>query len=79
MYNVIYIICYFVDRGLATGIYTTNNPEACQYVCHDANCNIVVVENDVQLQKILQVRFVLFVVLFYREIFLVKKLIYEFL
>jgi len=41
--------------GLACGIYTTNNPEACQYVCSDANCNIVVVENDVQLQKILQV------------------------
>jgi len=41
--------------GLATGIYTTNNPEACQYVCSDASCNIVVVENDVQLQKILQV------------------------
>jgi len=41
--------------GLATGVYTTNNPEACQYVCSDANCNIVVVENDVQLQKILQV------------------------
>lgn len=41
--------------GLACGIYTTNNPEACQYVCSDANCNIVVVENDAQLQKILQV------------------------
>ena len=41
--------------GLATGIYTTNNPEACQFVCADAGCNIVVVENDIQLQKILQV------------------------
>lgn len=42
--------------GLCVGIYTTNNPEACQYVCADAECNIIVVENDVQLQKILQVK-----------------------
>lgn len=41
--------------GLSTGLYTTNTPDACQYVASDANCNIVVVENDIQLQKILQV------------------------
>jgi len=52
---MIYCILFFIISGLATGIYTTNNPEACQYVCNDANCNIVVVENDQQLQKILQV------------------------
>lgn len=41
--------------GFATGIYTTNNAEACCYVCADAACNIVVAENDAQVQKILQV------------------------
>lgn len=41
--------------GLATGIYTTNNPEACRYVCADADCNIVVVENEIQMKKILEV------------------------
>ena len=38
------------------GIYTTNNPEACQYVASDGKCNIIVVENDMQLQKFLKVR-----------------------
>lgn len=42
--------------GLAVGVYTTNSPEACQYVCHHAQCNIIVVENDQQLQKILKVK-----------------------
>lgn len=41
--------------GLASGIYTTNNPEACWYVADSARCNIIVVENDHQLQKILAV------------------------
>lgn len=41
--------------GLAVGIYTTNNPEACWYVADSARCNIIVVENDAQLQKILAV------------------------
>ena len=45
-----------VYRGFATGIYTTNSPEACRYVLENAKCQIVVVENDVQLQKILQVK-----------------------
>ncbi len=43
-------------RGLSTGIYTTNSPEACHYVAHEAMCNIIVVENEIQLQKILKVR-----------------------
>lgn len=42
--------------GLATGIYTTNSPDACHYVADNARCNIIVVENDQQLQKILQIR-----------------------
>lgn len=38
------------------GIYTTNSPEACQYVADDSKANVIVVENHKQLQKILQVR-----------------------
>ncbi len=45
----------FCHRGLATGIYTTNSPEACQYVAHDCEANVLVVENNKQLIKILQV------------------------
>ncbi|XP_065140477.1 long-chain-fatty-acid--CoA ligase ACSBG2-like isoform X1 [Paramisgurnus dabryanus] len=42
--------------GLATGIYTTNTPEACQYVAENCEANVLVVENHKQLIKILQVR-----------------------
>lgn len=42
--------------GLAVGIYTTHSAKACQYVARSAACNIIVVENDTQLQKILSVR-----------------------
>ncbi|KAK7116001.1 long-chain-fatty-acid--CoA ligase ACSBG2-like isoform X2 [Littorina saxatilis] len=42
--------------GLAAGIYTTNSPEACQYVAESCQANILVVENNQQLQKILQVK-----------------------
>uniref|UniRef100_A0A672IWJ3 long-chain-fatty-acid--CoA ligase n=1 Tax=Salarias fasciatus TaxID=181472 RepID=A0A672IWJ3_SALFA len=42
--------------GLATGIYTTNSPEACQYVAANCEANVVVVENQKQLDKILQVK-----------------------
>ncbi|XP_076580356.1 long-chain-fatty-acid--CoA ligase ACSBG2 [Chaetodon auriga] len=41
--------------GFAVGIYTTNSPEACQYVADNCRANIIVVENHKQLQKILQV------------------------
>ncbi|XP_051517796.1 long-chain-fatty-acid--CoA ligase ACSBG2-like [Myxocyprinus asiaticus] len=42
--------------GLATGIYTTNSPEACQYVADNCQANVLVVESHKQLIKILQVR-----------------------
>ncbi|KJE96538.1 hypothetical protein CAOG_06845 [Capsaspora owczarzaki ATCC 30864] len=42
--------------GLGCGIYTTNSPDACQFIIEDSRANIVVVENDTQLQKILKVR-----------------------
>ncbi|XP_006126863.1 long-chain-fatty-acid--CoA ligase ACSBG2 isoform X1 [Pelodiscus sinensis] len=42
--------------GFAVGIYTTNSPEACQYVAENSGANILIVENDKQLQKILEVQ-----------------------
>lgn len=42
-------------RGLCVGIYATNSAEACQYVITHAKVNILLVENDQQLQKILSV------------------------
>ena len=44
-----------LHRGLAAGFYTTNGPEACQFVASDCKANIIVVENQKQLDKILQV------------------------
>ncbi|XP_055077286.1 long-chain-fatty-acid--CoA ligase ACSBG2 isoform X2 [Periophthalmus magnuspinnatus] len=41
--------------GFAVGVYTTNSPDACQYVADNCKANIIVVENHKQLQKILQV------------------------
>lgn len=38
-----------------TGIYATNSPEACHYLASDSRANIIVVENQKQLDKILQV------------------------
>lgn len=64
-----------VASGFAVGIYTTNSPDACQYVAENCKANIIVVENHKQLQKILQVSledgkdvrwFYLFILLGYR-------------
>ncbi|XP_034354066.1 long-chain-fatty-acid--CoA ligase ACSBG2 [Arvicanthis niloticus] len=41
--------------GLCVGIYATNSAEACQYVIKQANVNVLIVENDQQLQKILSI------------------------
>ncbi|XP_051979279.1 long-chain-fatty-acid--CoA ligase ACSBG1-like [Xyrauchen texanus] len=42
--------------GIMTGIYATNSPDACCYVARDSRANIIVVENQKQLDKILQVQ-----------------------
>lgn len=42
-------------RGIVTGIYTTSSPEACQYISHDCRANIIVVDAQKQLEKILKV------------------------
>ena len=44
------------QSGLSTGIYASNSAEACHAIADDARCNIIVVENEHQLEKILQVR-----------------------
>ncbi|XP_062452372.1 long-chain-fatty-acid--CoA ligase ACSBG2 [Rhea pennata] len=41
--------------GLAVGIYTTSSPEACHYIAENCSANIIVVENNKQLQKILEI------------------------
>lgn len=47
---------------MSAGIYTTNGPEACHYIIEDCKANIVVVENQKQLDKILQVGPILLVI-----------------
>ncbi|MHB9020182.1 MAG: AMP-binding protein, partial [Minisyncoccota bacterium] len=42
--------------GFPAGIYTTNSPEQCHYIAHHAEAGVVVVENDFQLEKFLEVR-----------------------
>lgn len=42
--------------GFAAGIYTTNSPEACQHCANCSRANIIVVEDEKQLEKILAVR-----------------------
>ncbi|KAL6087000.1 hypothetical protein STEG23_009148 [Scotinomys teguina] len=41
--------------GLCVGIYATNSAEACQFVTRHAKLNILLVENNQQLQKILSI------------------------
>ncbi|XP_065059824.1 long-chain-fatty-acid--CoA ligase ACSBG2-like [Rhopilema esculentum] len=41
--------------GLAAGIYTTSTPDACLFIAADAQVNILVAENDVQVQKFLKI------------------------
>ena len=43
--------------GFSTGIYETNSPEACRYIAEDSRANVVVVDSDEQLAKILKVQF----------------------
>lgn len=44
------------SSGFAAGIYTTNTAEACHYCAENSRANIIVVEDDKQLQKILQIK-----------------------
>jgi long-subunit acyl-CoA synthetase (AMP-forming) len=42
--------------GRPAGIYTTNSPEQCRYIAEHAEAQVVVVENEAQLAKFLEVR-----------------------
>ncbi|XP_036295370.2 long-chain-fatty-acid--CoA ligase ACSBG1, partial [Pipistrellus kuhlii] len=41
--------------GIVTGIYTTSSPEACCYIARDCRANIIVVDAQKQLEKILKI------------------------
>ncbi|KAF5911504.1 hypothetical protein HPG69_000796 [Diceros bicornis minor] len=41
--------------GIVTGIYTTSSPEACQYIAHDCCANVIMVDEQKQLEKILKI------------------------
>lgn len=43
-------------QGLAVGIYTTNSPEACQYVLSNGKCDILVLEDEKYLDRIYEVK-----------------------
>jgi len=47
-------IAAIIAGGLATGIYTTNSAEAVKYVAQHSRANLIVVEDDYQLKKVLQ-------------------------
>lgn len=38
------------------GIYLTSNSDACQFIAGDSRANIIIVENDYQMHKILTCR-----------------------
>lgn len=50
---IFYATC---SSGVAVGIYTTNSPEACFYCADHSQANIIVVEDEKQLEKILLIR-----------------------
>lgn len=50
-----YIRMFFFLSGISCGIYLTNNADACKYIAEDCKMSIVVVDDETQLQKILEV------------------------
>lgn len=53
--SIIKLSCSMQAGGIGCGIYTTNNPDACQYVADNCSANIIFAENKVQVEKILEV------------------------
>lgn len=39
---------------ITAGVYTTNSPDTCLFVAQDTNAKLIVVENEIQLNKYLQ-------------------------
>jgi long-chain-fatty-acid--CoA ligase ACSBG len=52
--KIFFINKLFICRGVSCGIYTTNTVEACEHILSDCKSPVVVVENKVQLDKMLQ-------------------------
>ena len=42
--------------GIATGIYPTNSVDACKFIAENCRANILVVEDEKQLEKILSIK-----------------------
>eukprot|EP00735_Rhodelphis_limneticus_P011370 TRINITY_DN445_c0_g1::TRINITY_DN445_c0_g1_i1::g.2542::m.2542 TRINITY_DN445_c0_g1::TRINITY_DN445_c0_g1_i1::g.2542 ORF type:complete len:714 (+),score=175.16,sp/Q7ZYC4/ACBG2_XENLA/44.44/0.0,AMP-binding/PF00501.23/2.5e-87 TRINITY_DN445_c0_g1_i1:45-2144(+) len=42
--------------GMAAGIYTTNGPDACKFISEHSEAKVVVVEDEIQLEKFLKIR-----------------------
>lgn len=40
---------------MPVGVYTTNGPDACQYVAEHSDAEVIVVENKIHLEKYLQI------------------------
>jgi len=40
---------------IPVGVYTTNGSKACNYICQHSNCEAVVVENTIHLNKYLRI------------------------
>jgi long-chain-fatty-acid--CoA ligase ACSBG len=45
---------YLFSSGIGCGIYTTNSADACEYIVQDCGARIVVVENQIHLEKFLK-------------------------
>ena len=45
-----------IAGGFSAGIYTTNSPDACKHVANNSRANIIVVEDEKQLTKILSIK-----------------------
>uniref|UniRef100_A0A7S2UWN0 AMP-dependent synthetase/ligase domain-containing protein n=1 Tax=Fibrocapsa japonica TaxID=94617 RepID=A0A7S2UWN0_9STRA len=41
--------------GIAAGIYPSNSPDQCQYISHHSEAEVVLLENNVQLEKYFQI------------------------
>ena len=56
-------MCYIINllplslsnRGIPVGLYTQSTAEACKYIADDCKANIIVVDNEQQMLKILSV------------------------
>lgn len=48
--------CNSISSGFAAGIYSTNSAEACLHCALNGQCDIFVVEDRKQLEKVLEIK-----------------------